>query len=92
MSDFLESLANIGRAAVGAPSAVSSSSTEDSQKTVSNLQAYRESVNQESALQGERNSKLAEYMQIGANTQPEMITQRSNTEAVTDSLDRKSVV
>lgn len=86
MSDFLESLANIGRAAVGAPSPVSSGSTEDSQKTVSNLQAYRESVDQESALRGEQNSKLAEYMQIGANTQPEMISQRSNTEAVTDSL------
>ena len=86
MSDFLESLANIGRAVVGAPTEVSSSSAEDTQKTVSNLQAYRESVNQELALKGEENSKLAEYMQIGANTQPEMITQRSNTEAVTDSL------
>lgn len=86
MSDFLESLANIGRAAVGAPSPVSSGSTEDAQKTVSNLQAYREAVAQESALEGERRSELAEYMQIGANTRPDMISQRSNTEAVTDSI------
>ena len=86
MSDFLESLANIGRAVVGAPSVVSGGSTEDSQKTVSNLQAYRESVAQESALKGEQNSKLAEYMQIDANTQPEMISQRSTPAAIKDSL------
>lgn len=86
MSDFLESLANIGRAVVGAPTAVSSSSTEDSQKAVSNLQAYRESVNQETALRGEQNSKLAEYMQIDANTRSGMISPRSNWEAVGDSL------
>lgn len=86
MSDFLESLANIGRAVVGAPAVVSSSPTEESQKAVSNLQAYRESVNQETALRGEQNSKLAEYLQIEANTNSGMITPRSNTEAVGDTL------